>query len=300
MRPRYAEPLKVALWYALFGALWIMGSDQLLLMAVRDPETLTYLQSIKGYAYVSITALLLYALVRQSVRRIRRAEAQAWQAQKMEALGRLAAAVSHDMNNVLGAMTTMADLVAEDLGPGHPQHGNLQAIGDAGGRGRALVRQLMAFTRQQPVQPRALALDAELRAHEPLLKRLVKGSVSLSLDLGSPQLRVSMDPVHLEQVLLNLVANASDAIDGAGAVVLATGREGRWAVVSVQDTGAGMDQAVQSRAFEPFFTTKPEGVGTGLGLATVYGIVQQAGGQVSIRSRRGEGTTISVRLPALA
>jgi len=298
MRQRSAEPLKIALSYALFGGLWILLSDRILLWMVRDPETLTRLQSFKGYAFVVITAVLLHALTRRSLARIRQAEAQAWQAQKMEALGRLAATVAHDMNNALGAMNGLAQVVQEELGPQHPQQANLDAISAAGSRGRDLVRQLTAFTRHQGAQTAVLALDESLRAQEPLLRRLVRPEVRLDLILPPACPSVLMDPVQLEQVLMNLVSNASDAIQGAGAVILSVAQEGRWALISVRDTGQGMDEATQRRIFEPFFTTKAEG--TGLGLATVYGIVHQTGGRVSVHSRVGEGTTFDVRLPRLA
>jgi len=242
--------------------------------------------------------VLLHALTRRSLARIRQAEAQAWQAQKMEALGRLAATVAHDMNNALGAMNGLAQVVQEELGPQHPQQANLDAISAAGSRGRDLVRQLTAFTRHQGAQTAVLALDESLRAQEPLLRRLVRPEVRLDLILPPACPSVLMDPVQLEQVLMNLVSNASDAIQGAGAVMLSVAQEGRWALISVRDTGQGMDEATQRRIFEPFFTTKAEG--TGLGLATVYGIVHQTGGRVSVHSRVGEGTTFDVRLPRLA
>jgi signal transduction histidine kinase len=300
MRRLDREPLKIAALYVAAGLAWIAFSDRLLFLTVPDPATQQILAMAKGWLYVLVTGVLLFYLLRQLVAKLERIEAQAWQAQKMEAMGRMAAAISHDVNNVLGAIQTTAELGMEELGVGHPQRGALEQILAAGDRGRDLVRQLMAFARQQPADPKEVKLDDLLLARQGLLRKLLRPGVQFDLVLEAKAPAVLADPVQLEQVLMNLVANANDAMPHGGRLRVSVGFQGRWAQIIVQDNGVGMDSRTLAHLFEPFFTTKGPGVGTGLGLATVYGIVQQYNGEVQVESSPGQGSTFTIRLPRLA
>jgi PAS domain S-box-containing protein len=233
------------------------------------------------------------------------------QSQKMEAIGLLAGGVAHDFNNLLAVILGFSELAARKLPPGHPVADQLSEVFDAARRGSDLTRKLLAFSRKQIIQPRPLDLGATVGDFTRLLARILGEDVDLVVD-GSPEpLVVRADPVQLEQVLLNLCTNARQAMPKGGSLRLsmraASFDEGRvrrepWASVgayvelAVSDTGVGMDEATRLRVFEPFFTTKPEG--TGLGLATVYGIVRQHGGFVHVESAPDHGTTFRVFLPA--
>ncbi|HTB33766.1 MAG TPA: ATP-binding protein [bacterium] len=300
MRRLDREPLKIVLLYLVAGFLWISFSDQVLFAVVHDQAAQQWLAIAKGWLYVLVTGLLLFYLLRQLVAKLERIEAQAWQAQKMEAMGRMAAAIAHDMNNVLGAIQATAELGADELGPAHPQRAALEQILAASDRGRDLVRQLMAFARQQAADPREVKLDDLLLARQGLLRKLCHPGVQFDLVLEAKAPAVLADPVQLEQVLMNLVANANDAMPEGGRLRVGLRCQGRWAELAVQDSGTGMDDQTKAHLFEPFYTTKAPGVGTGLGLATVYGIVQQYNGEVLVDSAPGQGSTFTVRLPRLA
>jgi two-component system, cell cycle sensor histidine kinase and response regulator CckA len=235
------------------------------------------------------------------------------QAQKMEAVGRLAGGVAHDFNNMLMVVTNVTDLLLSQLEPGAAMAEDLGQIREAASRATGLTRQLLAFSRKQVLQPRPLDPNQLVRELEKMLRTALteRSSLSLSLEPGLPQIKA--DPTQLTQVLLNLCINARDAMPEGGKVCVATcqklldaeeGRHrgdlpaGRYVQLSVIDSGLGMDPETQRRAFEPFFTTKGE-AGTGLGLATVYGIVSQSGGSVFIESAPGQGAAFHVLLPAL-
>jgi len=239
-------------------------------------------------------------------------QAKLIQAQKMEAVGRLAGGVAHDFNNLLTAIRGNAELLVEDLEPGSPSLDDVHEICLAADRAAALTRQLLAFSRKQVLQPRVMDLNDTVAGVEKMLRRLIGEDVALSTELRPGLGRVRADPGQLEQVLLNLAVNARDAMPGGGRLVVRTanaalGEEdvlrydyvvpGEYVLLSVGDTGAGMDEETAARAFEPFFTTKPAGQGTGLGLSTVYGIVKQSGGYVWIDSRPEAGTTVRIYLP---
>jgi two-component system cell cycle sensor histidine kinase/response regulator CckA len=239
----------------------------------------------------------------------RRLEQQLRQSQKMEALGRLAGGVAHDFNNVLTVILAVGEVVAATLGEEHELAGELDEISRAALHGSALTRQLLAFSRNQVVEPVALELGEVTSRLSAMLARLLGDDVELLILTPEP-IVVRADPHQLEQVLLNLAVNARDAMPGGGRLTIATAAvvldaddaplelpAGRYAVLSVSDTGTGMDAETASRAFEPFFTTKAAGAGTGLGLATVFGIVKQSGGAVSVYSEPGHGTTFRVHLP---
>jgi nitrogen-specific signal transduction histidine kinase/ActR/RegA family two-component response regulator len=241
-------------------------------------------------------------------------EEQLLAAQRMEAVGRLAGGVAHDFNNLLTAILGYASIVDAELPPGDPLREDVTAITQAAGSASSLVRQLLAFSRRQMLRPEELDLSAVVERVEPLLRRLVGERITLraALEGGLPGVRA--DPGQLEQVLVNLVVNARDAMPDGGTVSLETSavlvdedearrhlglRPGSYVALTVTDTGVGMDRATRERVFEPFFTTKEPGRGTGLGLATVYGIVKQSDGYIGVTSEPGEGASFRMLLPAL-
>ena len=230
----------------------------------------------------------------------RRLEEQFRQAQKMEAVGRLAGGVAHDFNNLLTVITGYSDLALAALPAGRPPRPYVEAVRDAGERGAGLARQLLAFARKQVLQPRTVDLAGVVAGLEAMLRRVIGEDVTLAT-ASDPDLRpVRADPNQVEQVLMNLAVNARDAMPRGGRLTIEARNAGPGlhVLLSVSDTGGGMPEEVRARAFEPFFTTKPVGQGTGLGLSTVYGIVHAHGGHVELDSRVGEGTTVRVYLPA--
>jgi two-component system cell cycle sensor histidine kinase/response regulator CckA len=248
-------------------------------------------------------------------------EALARQSQKLEAVGLLAGGIAHDFNNLLTVVVSNASIARELLPPDSPVGTELDEIMDAARRGAALTRQLLAFGRQQAISPARVDLHAAARDAGRLLVRLVGQEVRLAFDARGGPAMVYADPGHLAQVIMNLVVNARDAMPEGGTITVTTAAgvplpagaphpatpalpgadavqydDARGALLTVHDTGTGMSAETVRRAFEPFYTTKPEGQGTGLGLATVFGIVRQAGGSVWIDSARERGTTVSVWL----
>jgi len=242
----------------------------------------------------------------------RRTGEQLLQAQKMEAIGRLAGGIAHDFNNLLTTILGYSELILRS----HPADGALrEEVGEirkASERAASLTRQLLAFSRKQVIAPRVLSLNEVVAEVAKLLERLIGEDISLSTDLESGLGSVLADPVQVEQVLFNLTINSRDAMPRGGRITLATRNvvlsdmlaglhfsvpRGSYVVLSVRDTGVGMDAQVQSRLFEPFFTTKETGKGTGLGLSTVYGIVKQSNGYIVVESELGRGTAFEIYLP---
>ena len=233
--------------------------------------------------------------------------AQLLQSQKLESVGRLAGGVAHDFNNMLGVIQGQTELALQDAPPGSLLESGLREVLKAAQRSAQLTRQLLAFARREPSTPRVLDLNLRVQELLGMLARLIGEGVVVSWQPGDDLWPVRIDPGQLDQVLTNLVVNARDAMAGAGALTVTTAntrREaedgataGDYVVLTVRDTGAGMDAATRARIFEPFFTTKPLGQGTGLGLSTVYGIARQHGGAIEVESRPGQGATFRLFLP---
>jgi len=239
-------------------------------------------------------------------------EAELRQAQKMEAVGRLAGGVAHDFNNVLTAIFGYTDLLLEQLTEGDQRRDDVMEIRRSAERAAALTRQLLAFSRKQMMQPRVVNLNDVINSLFKLLERLVGEDIILAIEPGDGLWNVRADPGQIEQVLMNLVANARDAMPEGGRLSIATAnvavededqrnrpglRPGEYVTITVSDTGSGVPGHIRAHMFEPFFTTKEQGKGTGLGLATVYGIVKQNGGGVYVDSEEGKGTRVLIYLP---
>jgi two-component system, cell cycle sensor histidine kinase and response regulator CckA len=239
---------------------------------------------------------------------------QVRQAQKMEAIGRLAGGVAHDFNNLLTVINGYSELVLSELAPDHPARSPIAVIRDAGERASGLTQQLLSFSRKQVLEPKVLDLNEVVSHADKLLRRLIGEDLSLGTVLDPNVPRVKVDPGQLEQVILNLAVNARDAMPTGGRLTIETGsqvvtedeaandpevRPGCYARLAVTDTGHGMTDDVKAQLFEPFFTTKEAGKGTGLGLAVVHGVVKQSGGHIGVYSEVGLGTTFRILLPAV-
>ncbi|MEI9942136.1 MAG: response regulator [Pseudomonadota bacterium] len=268
-----------------------------------------------------LNAQLLERVVRHAMERkeveqaLLRSEAQLRQAQKMDAIGSLAAGIAHDFNNLLSIVLSYSELAASTLVEGDPIRSDLIQISEAGVRAAALTRQLLAFSHQQILQPKILNLNEVFAKMETMLQRLLGEDIELRSPPAAVLQRIMADPGQVEQVIMNLAVNARDAMPQGGQITVETtdvmldeaftsrfldAKAGPHVLLSVSDTGTGMSPATLARVFEPFFTTKEAGKGTGLGLATVFGIVRQSGGMVCVDSEVGSGTTFSVYFPVAA
>jgi two-component system, cell cycle sensor histidine kinase and response regulator CckA len=233
------------------------------------------------------------------------------QSQKMQAIGQLAGGIAHDFNNLIVVINGYAELVAQELGPSHRSQGDLDHIRVAAASAANLTRQLLAFGRRQILQVQVLDLNQVLRRMQGLVERAIGEHITLVMNLGAGR-RVTADPGQIEQVIINLAVNARDAMPHGGRLLIETAdavldpgdvernrgmRAGEHVLITVTDTGTGMDEETRAHLFEPFFTTKGEGRGTGLGLATVYGIVKQSGGSIWVYSEPGRGSVFKIYLP---
>jgi PAS domain S-box-containing protein len=234
------------------------------------------------------------------------------QSQKMESVGRLAGGVAHDFNNMLGIILGHTEMVMDDMNPAHPLHGDLEEIRKTANRSAALTRQLLAFARKQTIAPKVLDLNETIESMFNMLRRLVSENIGLAWLPGAHAWPVRMDPTQIDQILVNLCVNARDAITNGGRITIETGTAsfdeaycadhagylpGDYVLLAVSDDGSGMTPETLKNLFEPFFTTKEINKGTGLGLATVYGIVQQNNGFINVYSEPQQGTTFRIYLP---
>ena len=232
--------------------------------------------------------------------------------QKMEAIGRLAGGIAHDFNNVLGVISGYCSMLMDKLESDSTLYPLAANISKSVQRGATLTRQLLAFSRQQILQPQVIDINAHFKGFQGLLRRVIGEDIELSVIHRNADLHIRVDPDQLEQVVMNLVVNARDAMPSGGKLIIETAelfvdaeycsrnpetRPGDYVTIAISDTGCGMDRETLARVFEPFFTTKEQGKGTGLGLATVYGIVKQSGGNATLYSELGHGTTFKILLP---
>ena len=257
--------------------------------------------------------LLYFEVIVEDVSHQRGVEHRLQHVQKMEAIGRLAGGIAHDFNNVLGVITGYSEMLFDKLSSEPTLEPLITHILKATERGAALTRQLLAFSRQQVLEPQVVNVQKHMKGIEDLLRRVLGEDVHLTVNADDHPVHLRADPAQLEQVIMNLVVNARDAMPSGGNLSVEIShahldadycshvpdiRPGDYACIAVSDTGCGMSQEVLSRTFEPFFTTKESGKGTGLGLATVYGIVKQSGGNITVYSEVGHGTTFKVYLPS--
>jgi PAS domain S-box-containing protein len=242
-------------------------------------------------------------------------EEQLRNAQKMEAVGRLAGGVAHDFNNMLTVIAGYNRMILDELSTIDPLRGYAEEVHKAAERASALTNQLLAFSHRQIMQPRVVNLNAVLGQTENMLRRLIGEDIQLAMSLGADAGNIRTDPHHIEQAIVNLAVNARDAMPLGGRITIETSntridetyakthmgvQPGEFVMIAVSDTGHGMDSVTRQKIFEPFFTTKPRGKGTGLGLATVYGIVKQSGGDIWVYSEPGQGTTFKLYFPRVA
>ncbi|HSQ90818.1 MAG TPA: response regulator [Nitrospiraceae bacterium] len=244
---------------------------------------------------------------------LRQSEKQFRQSQKMEAVGRLAGGIAHDFNNLLTVIMGYSQVLLTELGPQHPLCGKIEETLKAGEKAATLIRQLLTFSSKQSLDPKVLSLNTAVTSLESLLRRLIGEDIHLVCKLDQANGRLRADQAQLEQVLVNLVVNARDAMPKGGTLTIETAQveltsspvyhltpilPGPYVRLTVSDTGCGMDRKTQSHIFEPFFTTKGEGKGSGLGLSTVYGIVTQCGGAIDVTSRVSHGTRFDLYFPS--
>jgi signal transduction histidine kinase/CheY-like chemotaxis protein len=244
----------------------------------------------------------------------RKLEEQVRQAQKMESVGRLAGGVAHDFNNLLTVITGYSELLLQKIGNESPMRGQVEEIKRAGEQAASLTQQLLAFSRKQIIEPKVVHLDGLVAEMHKMLTRLIGENIALQATTGKSLGSVKVDPGRFQQILMNLVVNARDSMPDGGKIVIETAnvdldegycavhpyvKPGRYVMVAVSDTGKGMSEEVKAHIFEPFFTTKGMGSGTGLGLATTYGAVHQAGGSIEVYSEVGIGTTLRIYLPRI-
>jgi two-component system cell cycle sensor histidine kinase/response regulator CckA len=257
----------------------------------------------------------VFEVTAEDITEYRVLEEQFLQVQKMEAVGRLAAGISHDFNNILGVIIGQIELLNDSLSEGHPAKTNVNRVRQAARRAVILIRQLLTFSRQETIQPRVLDLNGAVENVAELIRPMIGEDVELRVSLDERLDKIKADSAQIDQIVMNLAVNARDAMQQGGIITLRTANvtldrayqathhtipPGSYVMLSVSDTGAGMDSQTQARVFEPFFTTKAPGKGTGLGLSTVYGIVAKSGGHIWVYSEPGHGTTFKIYFPRVA
>ncbi|MBI4636068.1 MAG: GAF domain-containing protein [Candidatus Rokubacteria bacterium] len=298
----------------------ILAGDRLLgVLSIRTPqasgfsaEDVAVVTAFAAQAATGLENARLYRQTQEAYEDLSRTQAQFLQAQKMEAVGCLAGGMAHDFNNLLTVIRGRTQLVLQRLQPENSLARPLQVIDTTAARAAKLTQQLLAFSRKQVLEPKVLDLNEVIAGADELLRRLIPENISLMAQRTSMLGRVLADPTQLEQVIVNLAVNARDAMPRGGRLIFRTAnvdvgstaaesypglRPGRYVTLQVADTGHGIDAETQARIFEPFFTTKGPGKGTGLGLATVYGIIEQSGGHIYVESELDQGTTFTIYLP---
>ncbi|HTZ99453.1 MAG TPA: PAS domain S-box protein [Candidatus Aquilonibacter sp.] len=272
-----------------------------------------YLESTASAVRNSRGEVESLVIVNRDISDRRRLEEQLRQSQKMDAIGRLSGGVAHDFNNLLGVIIGYAEIVQEHTAESDPMRAPVDLIIKAGNRASSLTKQLLAFSRQQVMEPKILILNTIVADTEKMLRRLIREDIQLVTSLDPDLGKVRADQSQVEQVIMNLIVNARDAMPEGGRITIQTSNfeiddqfarryaypvlPGPYVLLTVSDNGVGMDTATQQRIFEPFFTTKEKGKGTGLGLSLVYGVVKQSGGYIDVLSAVGKGTTFNIYLP---
>jgi signal transduction histidine kinase/CheY-like chemotaxis protein len=304
--------LAAAPWRSVEHAGWVVFENVFLWISIR--QSLQEMRELAlNHAALERNHEAARSEVRKQTKELHGAEEKLRQAQKMEGIGRLAGGVAHDFNNLLTIIGGYSDLVLVELDSGHPLQLPLGEIKSAADRAASLTRQLLAFSRKQLLAPKLLNLNTIVGDMNRMLQRLIGEDIMLATHLEPCLAPVHADPGQIEQVIMNLAINARDAMPRGGKLTIETRnvrlqaldgirpegelKTGCYALLAITDTGIGMDDEVKAHIFEPFFTTKEVGKGTGLGLATVYGIVKQSGGAVTVYSERGYGTTFKIYLP---
>ena len=301
--------------FHLLAANWadaIAGKPVVATMRSIDAAGKVRFVRVAGRAVVEDGRIVGSEGVMTDLTQLHETEQQLRTSQKMEAIGRLAGGVAHDFNNLLLVISAYTDLAIEALPPDSPVVADLDEVRRAGERAVGLTRQLLAFSRRQVLRPEAVDMNALVSGLEKMLSRLLGEDILLRFTPGRPVGPVKADVGQIEQVVVNLAINARDAMPNGGTLMITTANAeidaeaashmlglspGSYVRITVADTGTGMDEATIGRIFEPFFTTKPAGKGTGLGLATAYGIVNQSGGHIRVESRPGEGSRFEIFLP---
>jgi two-component system, cell cycle sensor histidine kinase and response regulator CckA len=278
--------------------------------------TWVFIESTASVVHDAAGKVQYMVIVNRDIGERQRLEQQLHQSQKMDAIGRLSGGVAHDFNNLLGVIIGYGEILEESVPESDPLRTSVDQILKAGRRASSLTRQLLAFSRQQVLEPKILTLNAVVSDMEKMLHRLIGEDIELAIELEPRLGSTRADQGQIEQVIMNLVVNARDAMPDGGKLSIQTWNfeidqkfaeryaypvvTGAYVLLAVSDSGTGMDAATQQRIFEPFFTTKEKGKGTGLGLSTVYGVVKQSGGYIDVISTLGMGTTFNIYLPRSA